>query len=271
MDPAAPTLAQSAENISPPQPLTYGLAAPGGRRRIIRSLLVIAALVLGYSAWRWGPAAWQETQIRYYQRQLLTYNSPADQVVYEEDPAEAAKLLAKPSEFAPFRWDMWAPPEAKMPGPAASRIVPHYQTFEELNGRRMAVPGGTAYETILFLHERTTPKGERRLVKVTLIAAPFSFWAHVIEGDRYQSHTWTHAYRGRVGVVEPFDTRPRHIVKSPDPNPPNLHIYAGQIDPKDASHFTIRYQAWGQEDVMDGYLINNDTVTLKPRNAPKKP
>jgi hypothetical protein len=225
---------------------------------------------LGLATWKWGPAALRQAQVRYYQHQCLIYAAPADQVVYEEEPAEAAKLLANRSDYAPFRWDFWAPPSAKMPAPAATRILPSYQSFESLNGRRMGMPGGTAYESVLFLHERTTSSGQRRLVKVTLIAAPFSFWAFVIEGDGYESHRWAQSNRYPTWI-EPLDTGPRNSGSPWPPHPPQLRIYAGQPDPKDASHFTIRYQAWGQQDVMDGYLVNSDTVTLKPRRPLKEP
>jgi hypothetical protein len=237
---------------------------------MLQALALVALSLLGLTALRWGPPAWEYAKVRYYQRQCLNYTAPPDQVVYEEEPAAAARLLLNPSDYAPFRWDFWAPANAKMPAPAAARILPVYQKFEELNSRRMGMPGGTAFESVLFLHERTTRRGERRLVKVTLIAAPFSFWAYVIDSDRYESQRWAQANRGN-GVIEPFDANPRRSNAPWAANPPQLRIYAGQPDPNDASHFTIRYQAWGQTDVMDGYLVNNDTVTLKPRNPPSGP
>ena len=60
-----------------------------------------------------------------------------------------------------------------------------------------------------------------------------SFWPFVIEGDG--SHRWTQANRF-AGLVEPFDTRPRHLNEPWPANPPQLRIYAGQVDPNDASH-----------------------------------
>ena len=52
---------------------------------------------------------------------------------------------------------------------------------------------------------------------------------------------------------------------------PKTRIFAGQPDPADASHFTIRYQLWGQEDIIDGKLQDDDRVTLIPRNLPCEP
>jgi hypothetical protein len=50
--------------------------------------------------------------------------------------------------------------------------------------------------------------------------------------------------------------------------PPLVRIFAGQPDPNDPGHFTIRYRMWGQEDVLDGRLLDNDQVTLMSRKQP---
>jgi len=50
-----------------------------------------------------------------------------------------------------------------------------------------------------------------------------------------------------------------------------VRVYAGQPDRDDPSHFTIRYQMWGQEDVLDGWLQDNDGVRLVPRHLPEWP
>ena len=125
--------------------------------------------------------------------------------------------------------------------------------------RLMPKPMGRVLSTLVDIVR--THKGERRLVKVTLIAAPFSFWCFVIEGDRYQAQRWTQANRGN-GLIEPFDTGPRRIVTTRPMNPPNLRIYAGQIDPKDASHFTIRYRAWGFISKLNGKHMQLAWTTL---------
>ena len=45
-----------------------------------------------------------------------------------------------------------------------------------------------------------------------------------------------------------------------------LRFFAGQIDPGDESHFTIRYQADGRDGVIDGWL-KDDGLRLRPREA----
>jgi hypothetical protein len=53
--------------------------------------------------------------------------------------------------------------------------------------------------------------------------------------------------------------------------PPNFRIYAGQPDPQNTAHFTIRYEMWGQSDTLDGYLDDQDNVTLTARHRPQEP
>jgi hypothetical protein len=42
-------------------------------------------------------------------------------------------------------------------------------------------------------------------------------------------------------------------------------IYAGQLDPEDASHFTIDYEARGRRHTIDGWLRDDETVLLEER------
>src|SRR5688500_15628521 len=95
---------------TPPPQLDY---APGrslvtrvGRRRIITLTLVIAALI-ALTFW-FNPALsriqrWND-ELRFLalQETLVNYVAPADRVVYEEDPAEAATLMTSNSSYLPI-------------------------------------------------------------------------------------------------------------------------------------------------------------------------
>lgn len=85
---------------------------PGDAKRMLQALALVALTMLGLATWRGGAPAWEYAKVRHYQRQCFNYTAPADQVVYEEKPAAAAKLLSNPSDYAPFRWDIWAPANA---------------------------------------------------------------------------------------------------------------------------------------------------------------
>lgn len=51
---------------------------------------------------------------------------------------------------------------------------------------------------------------------------------------------------------------------------PGLRLYAGQPDPADASHFTIRYESKGSGGTIDGWLRDGDSVKLQVRDGPAK-
>ena len=48
----------------------------------------------------------------------------------------------------------------------------------------------------------------------------------------------------------------------------NICVYFGQADPKDASHFTIKYEIDDQPGTIDGWLQADDTVKLQIRDGP---
>jgi hypothetical protein len=94
--------------------------------------------------------------------------------------------------------------------------------------------------------------------------------------------SFAHNFDCILAAITPgdFSSRPKHEWKSNESRihpidgykvPLAVRIYAGQPDPNDPSHFTIRYQMWGKEDILDGRLGNDDQVTLTPRNRPTEP
>jgi hypothetical protein len=49
----------------------------------------------------------------------------------------------------------------------------------------------------------------------------------------------------------------------------DLRFYAGQPDPIDPSHFTMRYNLKGQPGIIDAHLNNaGDNITIKVRSGP---
>jgi hypothetical protein len=53
--------------------------------------------------------------------------------------------------------------------------------------------------------------------------------------------------------------------------PPHIRVFAGQPDPSDATHITIHYQLWGQDDVVDAWVTNDEHVKFSVRNPPRQP
>jgi len=216
-----------------------------------------------------GGTAWRRNHLAQFQQQCLNYTASPEQVMYEEDPTSIAKLLATDPDFVPCQWDDGGGRHRSNPL-AVGRLPPCLRSFESLNGREIAGDGGLSYQATLFLHQRTSPSGNQRLVHVYLLASTDYIGASIIPSGGQGTHDWVPA------------TRPANLFKGPHffaslgypvshPYLTLARIYAGQPDSADPSHFTIRYRMWGQEDVLDGYLKDDDTVTLKPRKPPAAP
>src|SRR3954466_1385774 len=76
--------------------LDYGPRPKWYQRRRGRSLAVaILVLLAGASVWmNWGATVSEKVKDLHWQHRCLTYCAPSDQVVFEEEPSEVAKLRA---------------------------------------------------------------------------------------------------------------------------------------------------------------------------------
>src|SRR4051812_23678284 len=87
-----------ASQLAPP--LDYAPARRARRRRIARAAIFVLLLFFGTHLARvWIPSAVRQLQTLYWQRRCLSYTAPPTQVVYEQDPATAAKLLAGDHQY----------------------------------------------------------------------------------------------------------------------------------------------------------------------------
>jgi hypothetical protein len=120
-------------------------------------------------------------------------------------------------------------------------------------------PPGMRSRGTVFLHERVAPNGNRRLVAVDAIEFADPVFQAVFPSAR---------------VIIPGDTvrAPREALSTTFT--PNFVqdldgvIYAGQPDPTDPSHFTIRCVENGAEQVVDGWLRDDDSLLLERRLTP---
>jgi hypothetical protein len=120
---------------------------------------------------------------------------------------------------------------------------------------RAEVRGLYQMEGVLFMHRLTSPGGVRRLVIVT-------FW----EPGAPSAPNAVSVY-----VIDPFGWRRPGTVEMPEVNGlprlgKSLKIYAGQIDPDDLSHFTIRFKRQ-HEGVIEGRLADDGQVHLQFRGS----
>jgi hypothetical protein len=194
-------------------------------------------------------AGWARYSYLRLQRSCLDLSPAADRIVFDETPTAPALLLGtdylgawRTSSSDPAT-ALWRPELFKEYWPTVRRLYP---------------PPDKA--ALLFLHERTTPSGERRLVCVMA-------WLDVLLGTHQQfmtigiyeidPATWKNnpAQKNEVvrrieGMFGPAD--PNRIDYAVPRKP--LRIFAGQADAQDRSHFTIEYEVGGERKMLDGYL-----------------
>ena len=246
--------------------LEYAPAPPRGRKRVRRAAALLLVLLLACAGYRWGPAAWHKSRLLYWQRQCLNDRPGEKEVVYEEEPSAAGRLLALSPEYAAYPLARQAPPGTPPPVNAAARVPACWTRF----GAAISPPAaGPTPGAVVFLHERVSPAGNRRLVMVRYFPERDTFTSGFISGYNFDFEVVTPATLSRPPVaaaprlymIDVLSGWPRH--------PPMVRVYAGQPDARDPSHFTIRYQMWGQEDVLDGKLDDQDQITLTPRRPPQ--
>jgi hypothetical protein len=188
-------------------------------------IAVIAALVCGTVII--APKIINYVQLLQYQRQCLTYTASPTQVVLETAPTTTMAILVPPQWTAYY----------------------------------MPIGGGFQTSGTAFLHERTSPQGERLLVAVdvNIIAlTPTNVAALAARIIRPGS-----VFRGpRAGRSATLGDGSQLRF---DPTNDRLTIFAGQPDPTDASHFTIDYDQNGVRHTLDGWLIDNETVKIESR------
>ncbi len=251
---------------SGPIPLEYAPLPPRWRKHVRRILLGLILVAGAFCAWRWGPYAWHQSQLLYWQRQCLNFSASPDTVVYEEDPTASA-LLRQRSDYSLYvlKWAQGLIRNSTTMYDAAfcPQCWRNLRTFFPVDYR---VNAGA----IIFLHERISCAGHRRLVWVNYRPSMGTFSrgfdsALNYDGDAIPPATWT-----KPAIFERWSYG--EIVNiNFEEHPPLVRVYAGQPDPTDPAHFTIRYQMWGQEDTLDGRLLDDDQITLTPRHRPQEP
>jgi hypothetical protein len=273
---------------TPPPQLDYApppsLVTRIGRRRLIWFGVVMAFAIAinnwGYPLMRRVERWNAERAYHRLQKTRMAYAAPADRVVYEEDPTEAAALLKRDPAYKSI--DVLDATQAiAVKGPPWQPPV----MFTEALWTQFAggvVPIPPPQRSVAFMGERTTPSGERRLVCVGIgVAAQQSLdeiwsmnrWlqAWSFKTDTLDSAAQT-APMGQMimdsGAPRPKTINNRDPVSNDPVNPYTppfpLRLYAGQKDPADGSRFTIPYALRGHRGVIVGTLNDDGSILLTP-------
>jgi hypothetical protein len=245
--------------------IDYAPAPPWHRRRWGRIAALVVLLAAGVAAWRFGPSVLRQAKTLYWQRQCANFSLPPDQVVYEEDPATTAALMARGGEYGPYR--AFVVTNSPPPRPTAAVFIPKcWAAYQGL------IPGpmrwGNSGGAVLFLHELVAKNGVHRIVAIE--HAPS--WEPQVFVCGYDIDPTM--ISPATGLTTPATLLPQmyaiDVLIGLNQPPQKLRIYAGQIDPADPSHFTIRYEQWGQTDVVDGRLDPTGRwVEMSCRNHPE--
>ena len=241
-------------------PLQYAPPARWHRRRRFRLALVACVLVavaaVGAVGWkRYGRRFQKRMEMLSLQRQCMEYQPAPGTVLYAQDGTDTA--ATKP-------WQRFF----------GMKPLPIWDTFQE----RHVAPfgplrsGGLQSQGTLFLGERRSPAGNRRLVAVDLRVS-------------WNNQSWHASVEKRAVVPGTLRTEPRETwggPPAPDLTTTNLvgqrdvlfvfdwnrkvKLYAGRPDPADPSHFTLDYELDGRRETIDGWLRDDDAVDLTQRN-----
>ena len=192
------------------------------RRFTRRALIAISILaVLIPTAFRL-PNLWSHIQLLHWQRQAMGYSLPPDQIVFREN-GDGTAMKSVPGRVSR--------------GNQSFIFAVPWDRFYQL-----ASPPGRQATATLFLHELHNNRGESRLVSVegTEMATITVFRpGSMFRAPQEQSSNWIPLNRTIF---------------------PTASYYAGQVDPKDPSHFSIRMETGNGTEILHGWLKDDDTV-----------
>jgi hypothetical protein len=186
------------------------------------------AIVLAFVLWSFWPRLVKEGQKFSVERRCLNYEAPARQVVYDSDPTRAQVLLSQNSGYITDR-------------DGAAFYTPDCWIDWTRPPRE---------NVLLFLHSMPSKNG-KRLVAVELERGKSDF---VLYTRLYECNALT--------ISRPFDTL--HTFPISSQKSPSLRLYAGHVDPADASRFSIPYTLNGRDGTIHGRLSElGDSVSFE--------
>ncbi|HYE19342.1 MAG TPA: hypothetical protein VEA69_12910 [Tepidisphaeraceae bacterium] len=227
----------ASDSPASPPALDYA-AGPPARRRLLRRaarlwpawlLLLLVGLGIAY-----GPWAWTRYRVHRLQEACMTAALPRDRPVCETDPAAARALVAaRPGGYRLDRSGWAIRPDPRWAALATELGVP--------------APASATTAATVFVGERFTPSGARRLV--------------VIQHD------------GGAAVIEPGGwTRPprvawRGVVRAWEDDPAQWAAlepkttFAGTADPADGSRWTVGFTLRGVPGTWEYRLYDDGRIS----------
>lgn len=255
-----------------PSSLEYQPKDSFHRSYVRRFLPWVAILVALTAAAFVFPESWQKLKRERWERAkrarllstVLNDSASPETAAFEEDNTKALALFNLP-DHALFKQPLTDAYGARRRLLALAKLDPR---LDAIDGHPM-----TRQHSILFAHQRRTPAGQPRLVVVEGIVN----WETFSPGI---THLLPLATTFVIDAPGPTPLKPTSesegpMIESPlakDP-PWGVRVFAGQLDPADASHFWINYETSdGTKGIIDGWLRQlpgatgmKDEVELKLR------
>jgi len=223
--------------------LEYAKRTPFRRRTWLRRGIIFAIVLASAAAWHWGHDLRDRIVLLYRQHACLAYAAPPEQVVFDSNPARVA-ILARDRNYAIVKGCAFRMPPAQWD-----------RYFAAVGNSATSV---NAQRAILFLHECRSPNGIRFMVELERTgganASAYFLQGYDVESNVVRPAGATHS---AVYCPENFDVDVSDIISATD-----IRIYAGQPDPSDPSHFTIRYESGGKIATASGRVDNNGHLSL---------
>jgi len=178
----------------------------------------------------------------YWEDKCLTDQAPPETIFYSNDPQDFAKLKSSGD------LTNWRPSSTD---PFVIRPIAASQKLMNAQGLTSIIA------PTLFIHGRNVPSGPQRLVMVQFWRMPNDPYNRLDIFPYIHRRLFTRAVKSGQSCGIEMCLNRNDIVR----------LYDGQVDPNDASRFTIDYDLNGVRGTIDGRLTSADTVTLTPRGG----
>jgi hypothetical protein len=249
---------------STPQPLEYAKRPSRSRRRVFWSLLLLVVAVAAIVGHRHRREITDWASLARLRHRALTYQSAPGTVVMSQLPADTAQT--------------WG-------GTSAARYREFDATWVEVEQKLVPPPGVSqvwfSSPVTVFLHERVSPAGSRRVVAGHLSETWFPDGTRInVDVRLFNPGTLRDPRFREITVKETKDQRGNGTIFGFPGTVDDLgtvswgsdfRLFAGRADPNDPSRFTIDYLHDGVAGSFVGRLNDDDSVSFQSGDGRRLP
>jgi hypothetical protein len=211
---------------------------------------------------QFGPDAFNRARLLWVQSRCASFEFPKDTVVFDSEPSTSASLLADPDNYLAITdAQVW-------PLTGVGRREPGCWVSLKgilFPGRNFWPPGPAAPKAMV--HLLRSHKGVERLVAIIIAPSP--------PPSPSSNPIYPSASMGVVAaIVRPggWNVFPRWdgnsvFLREGFDSARRLRFYSADLDPNDASRFSLRFEMDGRTGTIEGRLEDDGTVSLKVRHA----